>query len=62
MNSLRLSGSAWLLTCSAETYLVLVRHRGWSVERYAAWLERSIRTAVAGSSAASVDESVPVAP
>lgn len=51
----------YLLT-RAETYLVLVQHRGWTVERYAAWLRRSIRTAVTGSSAAADDESVPVAP
>lgn len=30
----------------AETYLAFVQQRGWSVERYAAWLRRSLRTAV----------------
>jgi AcrR family transcriptional regulator len=37
----------YLLT-RAETYLVLAQHRGWTVERYAAWLRRSLRAAVAG--------------
>lgn len=31
----------------AETYLTLVRHRGWTRERYAAWLRRSVRAVVA---------------
>ena len=31
----------------AETYLGFVQQRGWSVERYAAWLRRSLRAAVA---------------
>jgi len=31
----------------AETYLAFVQQRGWSVERYAAWLRRSLRSAVA---------------
>ena len=31
----------------AETYLAFVQQRGWSVERYAAWLRRSLRAAVA---------------
>jgi len=31
----------------AEVYLALVQHRGWSRERYAAWLRRALRAAVA---------------
>ena len=31
----------------AETYLAFVQQRGWSVGRYAAWLRRSLRGAVA---------------
>jgi len=38
----------YLLT-RAETYLTFVDQRGWSRERYAAWLRRSIRAAVAPS-------------
>ncbi|GIN04401.1 hypothetical protein Pve01_60590 [Planomonospora venezuelensis] len=38
----------YLLT-RAETYLTLAQHRGWTVERYAAWLRRSLRTAVDGA-------------
>jgi AcrR family transcriptional regulator len=34
----------------AETYLAFVQQRGWSVERYAAWLRRSLRTAVGAES------------
>lgn len=30
-----------------EGYLILRRHRGWTRERYAAWLRRSIRAALA---------------
>ncbi|MBZ5737548.1 TetR/AcrR family transcriptional regulator [Nocardioides mangrovi] len=30
----------------AETYLAFVQQRGWTVERYAAWLRRSLRTAL----------------
>ncbi len=37
----------YLLTRS-ETYQVLAEHRGWSIERYAAWLRRSLRAAVDG--------------
>ena len=33
----------------AETYLALVDQRGWTLERYAAWLRRSLRTAVSDS-------------
>jgi AcrR family transcriptional regulator len=32
----------------AETYQTLAQHRGWTEERYAAWLRRSLRTALAG--------------
>ena len=38
----------YLLT-RAETYQTLAQHRGWSVERYAAWLRRSLRAAVDGT-------------
>jgi AcrR family transcriptional regulator len=31
----------------AETYLAFVQQRGWSVERYAVWLRRSLSAAVA---------------
>ena len=31
----------------AEVYLTLLRHRGWTRERYAAWLRRSISAALA---------------
>lgn len=51
----------YLLT-RAETYLTLVQHRGWTVERYAAWLRRSLCTAVAGSSAGSGGDGVPLSP
>lgn len=34
------------LLTRAETYLTLVGERGWSVERYARWLRRSLRAAV----------------
>lgn len=37
----------YLMTLS-ETYATLAQHRGWTIERYAAWLRRSIRTALAG--------------
>ncbi|MDR7251686.1 AcrR family transcriptional regulator [Nocardioides sp. BE266] len=37
----------YLLTRS-ETYLTLAQHRGWTPERYAAWLRRSLRTAIDG--------------
>lgn len=37
----------YLLTLS-ETYATLAQHCGWTVERYAAWLRRSIRAALAG--------------
>lgn len=37
----------YLLT-RAETYATLAQHRGWSVERYAAWLRRSLRAALDG--------------
>lgn len=40
----------YLLT-RAETYMTLAQHRGWSVERYAAWLRRSLRAAVDGPAA-----------
>ncbi len=33
----------------SETYLVLSAELGWSVERYAAWLRRTIAAAVAGA-------------
>lgn len=39
----------YLLT-RAETYQTLVQHRGWTLERYAAWLRRSLRAAVAAPS------------
>ena len=42
----------YLLTRS-ETYVTFAHHRGWSVERYAAWLRRSLRAAVDGPSATS---------
>lgn len=38
----------YLLTRS-ETYVVLAQHRGWSLERYAGWLRRSLRTAIDGT-------------
>lgn len=47
----------YLLT-RAETYLTLAQHRGWSVERYAAWLRRSLRTAVDGPAAGSRETGV----
>lgn len=34
------------LLLRSETYLALVRRRGWSQERYAAWLRRSLVAAV----------------
>lgn len=34
----------------AETYQTLAEHRGWTPERYAGWLRRSIRAAVDGPS------------
>lgn len=37
----------YLLT-RAETFQTLVQHRGWTVDRYAAWLRRSVRAAVDG--------------
>lgn len=37
----------YLLT-RAETFLTLVHQRGWSLERYAGWLRRSLRGAVDG--------------
>lgn len=40
----------YLLT-RAETYLTLAQHRGWTTERYAAWLRRSLRAAVDGPGA-----------
>lgn len=40
----------YLLT-RAETYLTLAQHRGWTTERYAAWLRRSLRAAVDGRGA-----------
>ena len=51
----------YLLT-RAETYVTLAQHRGWPVERYAAWLRRSLRTAVDGPTVASIGGSVPPAP
>lgn len=51
----------YLLT-RAETYLTLAQHRGWTVERYAAWLRRSLRRAVDGPPAGPDDGSVPRAP
>jgi AcrR family transcriptional regulator len=39
----------YLLT-RAETWVTLAQHRGWSAERYAAWLRRSLRTATDGPS------------
>lgn len=35
----------YLLT-RAEVYQTLAQHRGWTIERYAAWLRRSLRAAV----------------
>ena len=32
----------------AETWLTLAQQRGWTIDRYAAWLRRSLRTAVDG--------------
>ncbi|MBS2939243.1 TetR family transcriptional regulator [Nocardioides sp. J2M5] len=43
----------YLLT-RAESYVILAQHRGWSIERYAAWLRRSVRAAVDGSSSRTV--------
>ena len=40
----------YLLT-RAETYQTLAQHRGWTEDRYAAWLRRSLRAAVAGPAA-----------
>jgi len=37
----------YLLT-RAETYQTLAEHRGWTPERYAEWLRRSVRAAVDG--------------
>lgn len=37
----------YLLT-RAETYQTLAQHRGWTEEKYAAWLHRSLRAAVDG--------------
>ncbi|MCF6378858.1 TetR/AcrR family transcriptional regulator [Nocardioides KLBMP 9356] len=37
----------YLLT-RAETYQTLAEHRGWTPERYTAWLRRSLRAAVDG--------------
>lgn len=51
----------YLLT-RAETWLTLAQHRGWTVERYAAWLRRSLRTAVDGPGTGSAETGVPVAP
>jgi AcrR family transcriptional regulator len=51
----------YLLT-RAETYLTLAQHRGWTVERYAAWLRRSLRTAVDGPDAGSTETRVSAAP
>jgi AcrR family transcriptional regulator len=51
----------YLLT-RAETYLTLAQHRGWTVERYAAWLRRSLRTAVDGPDTGSAETRVPAAP
>ena len=51
----------YLLT-RAETYLTFAQHRGWTVERYAAWLRRSLRQAVDGPPAASGDGRVPADP
>ena len=51
----------YLLT-RAETYVTLAQHRGWTVERYAAWLRRSLRTAVDGPAEGSDGGIVPAAP
>jgi len=51
----------YLLT-RAETYVTFAQHRGWTVERYAAWLRRSLRTAVDGPPASTDGGSVPPAP
>jgi len=51
----------YLLT-RAETYLTFAQHRGWTVERYAAWLRRSLRQAVDGSPADSSGGRVPADP
>ena len=51
----------YLLT-RAETYLTFAQHRGWTVERYAAWLRRSLRQAVDGPPADSSDGRVPADP
>lgn len=40
----------------AETYLTLARELGWSAERYAAWLRRSIRSALWGAGPAAGEE------
>ena len=48
----------YLLT-RAETYVTFAQHRGWTVERYAGWLRRSLRTAVDGPSPGSGDGSAP---
>lgn len=51
----------YLLT-RAETYLTLAQHRGWTVERYAAWLRRSLRAAVDGPATDSRETGAPLAP
>ena len=42
------AGDEICLLTRAETYLTLVGERGWSVDRYARWLRRSLRAAVDG--------------
>ena len=51
----------YLLT-RAETYVTFAHHRGWTVERYAAWLRRSLRSAVDGPPASTNGGSAPPAP
>jgi len=57
----RMAPAVYLLT-RAETYVTFAQHRGWTVERYAAWLRRSLRTAVDGPPAAANGGRVPPAP
>ena len=42
----------YLLT-RAETYQTLAEHRGWTLERYAVWLRRSLRAAIDGPASTS---------